>query len=119
MPEVGHERQNGRGTPRDGDPGHAQAGRGHAADGAHHRGRSPTGFAPRKAATTIYPTGGVATYDAELAQLGPHTTGVGCVYVRDLETVDLGVLERVVAASYARVTAGTFRQRAREGGAEG
>ncbi|WP_370619872.1 DUF1801 domain-containing protein [Mumia sp. Pv 4-285] len=74
------------------------------------------GFAPRKAATTIYLPDGIGTYEAELARLGPHTTGVGCLYVKDLEDVDLAVLEKIVAASYARVTTGTFGQRARDGG---
>ncbi|MGH1563219.1 DUF1801 domain-containing protein [Mumia sp. DW29H23] len=77
------------------------------------------GFAPRKAATTIYLPDGVGTYEAELARLGPHTTGVGCLYVKDLEAVDLEVLERIVTASYARVSAGTFGERARDGGGEG
>ncbi|KAA1419821.1 DUF1801 domain-containing protein [Mumia zhuanghuii] len=76
------------------------------------------GFAPRKAATTIYLADGVDTYAAELARLGPHSTGVGCLYIKDLEAVDLDVLEQIVAASYARVTEGTFGERARDGGAD-
>ncbi len=51
-----------------------------------------------------------------LVRLGPHTTGVGCVYIKDLEDVDLQVLETIVARSYAAVTAGTFSSRARESG---
>jgi hypothetical protein len=75
------------------------------------------GFAARKAATSIYLPDGVGTYVELLARLGPHTTGVGCLYVKDLEAVDLAVLESIVARSYESVTAGTFSQRAREGGA--
>ncbi|WP_448811444.1 DUF1801 domain-containing protein [Agromyces bauzanensis] len=75
------------------------------------------GFSPRKAATTIYLADGVDAHPDLLERLGPHTTGVGCVYVKDLAQVDLAVLEELVRTSYTAVTAGTFGQRAREGGA--
>ena len=38
-------------------------------------------FAPRTAATTIYLMDGVDAHADALARLGPHTTGVGCVYI--------------------------------------
>jgi hypothetical protein len=71
------------------------------------RGCRGSRFAPRKAATTIYLTDGVRRYSEQLEQLGPHTTGVGCLYIKDLETVDLSVLETIVAESYRTVTDGT------------
>ncbi|MDQ3593008.1 MAG: DUF1801 domain-containing protein [Actinomycetota bacterium] len=74
------------------------------------------GFAARKAATTVYVPDGVGAHADLLVRLGPHTTGVGCVYIKDLEDVDLQVLETIVARSYAAVTAGTFSSRARESG---
>jgi hypothetical protein len=74
------------------------------------------GFSPRKAATTVYLADGVGAYADLLEQLGPHSTGVGCLYVKDLETIDLQVLESILARSYAAVTAGTYALRAREGG---
>ena len=43
-----------------------------------------------------------------MSRLGPHTSGVGCVYVKDLTEVDLTVLEETVARSYATLTAGTY-----------
>ena len=49
-----------------------------------------------------------------LARLGPHTTGVSCIYVKDLSQVDLEVLETIVARSYATLTAGTYTNRARD-----
>jgi hypothetical protein len=49
------------------------------------------GFASRKAATTVYVVDGVAAHAELLEQLGPHTTGVGCIYVKDLTAVDLAV----------------------------
>lgn len=72
-------------------------------------------FAPRKAATSVYLPDGIDTYADELGRIGPHSSGVGCLYLKDLEQNDLDVLERVVAASYARVTAATFTNRARDG----
>lgn len=73
------------------------------------------GFSPRKAATTIYLPDGVGPYAAQLGRLGPHTTGVGCVYVKDLDTVDLSVLEAIITESYRTVTSETYTLRAREG----
>lgn len=73
-------------------------------------------FAPRKPATTLYLADGVGAHADLLDRLGPHTTGVGCVYIKDLEAVDLKVLEAIVARSYATLTAGTYGLRAREGG---
>ena len=71
-------------------------------------------FAPRKAASTIYFADGVGASDDRLAKLGPHTTGVGCLYIKDLDDVDLTVLKDIVARSYATVSSGVFGQRARE-----
>jgi hypothetical protein len=69
-------------------------------------------FSPRTAATTVYLPDGVGAHETELETLGDHTTGVGCLYLKDLDRVDLGVLEGIITTSYARVTAGTFGQRA-------
>lgn len=63
-------------------------------------------FSPRKAATTVYLMDGVDAHAALLGRLGPHTVGKGCVYVKDLDAVDLGVLEEVVRRSYATLTDG-------------
>jgi hypothetical protein len=65
-------------------------------------------FAPRKPATVIYLSDGNAAHESELARLGPHTTGVGCLYIKDLSTVDLGVLEEIIRSSYGTLTAGVF-----------
>jgi hypothetical protein len=75
------------------------------------------GFAPRKAATSIYLSDGIGRYDEQLKQLGPHTTGVGCLYIKDLDKIDLSVLEGIVTESYRTLTAGTYGLRAREGAA--
>lgn len=59
------------------------------------------GFAPRAAATTIYLLDGVAAHEEALATLGAHTTGVGCLYIKDLEQVDLDVLRGILERSFA------------------
>ena len=72
------------------------------------------GFSPRKAATTIYLPDGVGAYPEPLERLGPHKTGVGCLYVKDLAAVDLAVLEGIVSESYRTVTDGTYTHRAHD-----
>jgi hypothetical protein len=73
------------------------------------------GFAPRKRATTIYLMDGVERYKEQLQHLGPHSTGVGCLYVKDLDEIDLSVLETIVVDSYRNLTSDTYGLRAREG----
>ncbi len=73
-------------------------------------------FAARKPAMTIYLMDGVGAHADLLGRLGPHTTGVGCLYVKDLAALDLAVLETILARSYATLTAGTYGSRARDGG---
>jgi hypothetical protein len=63
-------------------------------------------FSPRRAATTIYLDAGFAVDLADdLAALGPHETGTGCLYLGDVAAVDLDVLERIVRRSWASATA--------------
>ena len=62
-------------------------------------------FAPRKAASTIY-LESTAEYADDLAHLGPHTTGVGCLYIKDLEKIDLDVLRGILTRSLAWSEAG-------------
>ncbi|MFB8146452.1 DUF1801 domain-containing protein [Microbacterium sp. NPDC056003] len=62
-------------------------------------------FAPRKQATTVYLMDTGAHGD-ELANLGPHDTGVGCLYIKDLEAVDTGALRDIIATDYRRVLDG-------------
>jgi Domain of unknown function (DU1801) len=61
------------------------------------------GFSPRKASLTVYLMDGCANYPKELAKLGKHTSSVSCLYIKKLADIDLKVLEKVVAASYANV----------------
>jgi hypothetical protein len=60
------------------------------------------GFSPRKAALTIYGVhDGYGPTDPLLDDLGPHTTGKGCLYIKRLADVDAGVLERLIAQAWS------------------
>jgi hypothetical protein len=60
------------------------------------------GFSPRKTSTTIYLDRMEAHADA-LADLGPHTTGASCLYVKDLAAVDEMVLRGILSESQRRI----------------
>jgi hypothetical protein len=62
-------------------------------------------FSPRRQATTVYLLDTGAHAD-RLAKLGPHETGVGCLYIKDLEAIDADVLREIVAEDYRRVIEG-------------
>lgn len=68
------------------------------------------GFAPRAAATTIYLFDGADAHADALAGLGPHTAGVSCLYIKDLEKVDLDVLRGILERSLAWMEAGGTRE---------
>ena len=77
------------------------------------------GFAARAAATTVYLSDGIGAHADLLEKLGPHTTGVGCLYLKNLDDIDLEVLETIVRRSYETLTSGTFGGPARESGQAG
>lgn len=58
-----------------------------------------TGFAPRKAALTVYIMPGFSQYDRLMARLGKHRTGKSCLYINKLDDVDLAVLAELVRLS--------------------
>jgi hypothetical protein len=61
------------------------------------------GFSPRAASLTIYGVFSVSRPDDPLfAQLGPHTTAKGCLYLKRLDAVDESVLEQLVREAFAR-----------------
>lgn len=69
------------------------------ADGKEHEWFA-VGLAPRKAALTFY---GLTFYGSNtdlLEQLGPHTTGKGCLYVKSLAALDQDALRELVKRSW-------------------
>ncbi len=65
------------------------------------------GFSPRKQALTLYIMSGFSRHDELMAKLGKFTTGKSCLYIKNLEDVDLDVLEQLVRGSMDMVTAQT------------
>lgn len=58
------------------------------------------GFSPRKAALTLYGMG-IDRNAALVADIGKHSTGKGCLYIKKLADIDIGALERLIAAGFA------------------
>jgi hypothetical protein len=58
------------------------------------------GFSPRKDSLSLY---FACTHDGHknlLKKLGKHKTGVGCLYIKDLDEVDLKVLEKIIERNW-------------------
>jgi len=64
-----------------------------------------TGFAPRKAAMTLYIMPGYRDMNEMLARLGPHRTGKSCLFLNRLDAVDMDVLAEIVADGVAYMRA--------------
>ena len=62
------------------------------------------GFSPRKQNITLYLPGALENYKNLLDNLGKHTTGKGCLYIKKLADVDKKVLKELVntSAKYAQ-----------------
>ena len=54
------------------------------------------GLSPRRQALTVYVLDGFEGYADLLELLGPHSTGKSCLYIRDLDKVDIGVLRDLI-----------------------
>ena len=58
-------------------------------------------FSPRKSTTVLYSPMGYSGSQALLSKLGKHTTGKGCLYIKNLADVDEQVLKDLMANSLA------------------
>jgi len=63
------------------------------------------GSSPGKAATVLCNITGFSDSEALLAQLGKHTTGKGCLYIKTLADVDQIASETLVVKSFAAMRA--------------
>ncbi len=61
------------------------------------------GFSPRKQAIALYLSGGLEHLRAELAKLGKHSTGKGCLYIKSLSDVHVVTLKKILTKSYRSV----------------
>lgn len=57
------------------------------------------GFSPRKQSLSIYLTAGFENKSELLAQLGKHSIGKSCLYVKRLSEIDIAVLKKMIVAS--------------------
>ncbi len=58
-----------------------------------------TAFSPRKQNITLYIWPGFEGYDELMAQLGKHSCGKACVYIKRLSDVHLPTLKKLINAS--------------------
>ena len=56
----------------------------------------PVGFSPRKAATVVYGAINYEGVEDDLAKLGKHKAGKGCLYINELANVDMKVLKKML-----------------------
>ena len=60
------------------------------------------GFSPRSASLVIYGIWNAWDPDPRLEQLGPHTRGKSCVYVKNLEALDGELLRTLVTDTWSQ-----------------
>ncbi|MCI5044735.1 MAG: DUF1801 domain-containing protein [Aquisalinus sp.] len=58
------------------------------------------GFAPRKANMVFYLMPGYQDFGPQLERLGKHKLGKACLYITDLDKVDMAVLEEMCVTAY-------------------
>ena len=61
------------------------------------------GFSPRKQNLTLYIMGYLVYYPDHLEKLGKFKHGKGCLYIKQLEDVDMDVLESLITTSIKRL----------------
>lgn len=62
-----------------------------------------TGFAVRATGLVVYLCPGFAFLESELARLGPHKHGKGCLYLKNLTGIDKSVLASLIRKSVAEI----------------
>ncbi len=65
------------------------------------------GFSPRKPALVLYGLRGAQEAASLLPRLGPHTTGKGCLYIKNFSEIDQNVLQQLIARAVAAKRATT------------
>ncbi|MFG4005224.1 DUF1801 domain-containing protein [Flavobacterium aquidurense] len=65
-----------------------------------HEGDAPlVGFSPRKAAFSLYIYTSPDDRDELLSKLGKHKASKGCIYIKKLADIDVGVLKNMISLS--------------------
>jgi hypothetical protein len=58
-----------------------------------------TGFSPRKQSLTLYMMSYLAKHENILKRLGKYKKGKGCLYIKQLEDVDMKVLKELISTT--------------------
>ena len=58
-----------------------------------------TGFSPRKQSLTLYMMSYLEKHENILKKLGKYKTGKGCLYIKQLEDVDMKVLKELISTT--------------------
>jgi hypothetical protein len=58
------------------------------------------GFSPRKANMTLYLAPSIFKESSRLKKLGPHRTSVACLYITNLENIEIDVLHAMIEDSF-------------------
>lgn len=70
------------------------------------------GFSPRKNNITLYFMAGIERYKTELQQLGKHTTGKSCLYIKSLDDVKIPVLKKIMQLNLEDIKTIALQQKA-------
>jgi hypothetical protein len=62
------------------------------------------GFSPRKGQMSLYFLPGLAKFESQLQKLGKHKTGKSCLYIKELEDVNLEVLREMMDVGFAMIS---------------
>ena len=62
-----------------------------------------TGFSPRKTTLTLYLMSGFPRHGELMKNLGKYKTGVACLYVKQLDDIDLPTLRELMKESFEHV----------------
>jgi hypothetical protein len=57
------------------------------------------GFSPRAQSLTLYIMPGFSAFDSLMNKLGKYKTGKSCLYIKNLDDVDLAVLKQLIDES--------------------
>jgi hypothetical protein len=63
-----------------------------------------TGFSPRRQYLTIYIMGGFNGYPKLMEKLGKYKTGKSCLYIKQLEDINLSQLKKIIRESIKSLT---------------
>ena len=62
-----------------------------------HEGDSPlVAFSPRASAITLYLSGHFEKRDELLEKLGKYKTNKGCIYIKNLDSINIGILQKMI-----------------------